>query len=120
LPSLEEQNPPPTLEVTNIFREAVKENEKVNLEDGIIQLDELRIFPSFTIVAELNIGILEATKEPQEENLVAIVMSNPKAAKHDQKVLESNNPPTNTMVSWEALMDKHGSGLSLKQSPSKS
>ncbi len=105
LPSFKEQNPPPTLEVSNIFREAAKENEKVKLEDGIIQLDELKIFPSFAIVVEFNIGVLEATKEPREKNLVAIVTSNPKATKHDQKVHESNNPPTNTMVSREALME---------------
>ncbi len=36
LPSPKEQNPPPTLEVTNIFQEMVKENEEANLEDGII------------------------------------------------------------------------------------
>ncbi len=61
--------------------------------------------PFSPIVVEPNIGVQEATKEPQEENLVTVVTSNPEATKHGQKVQKSNNPPTNTMVSWEALME---------------
>jgi hypothetical protein len=77
----------------------VKENEKANLEDGIIQLDELKVLPSSPIIAKPNIGVLEAIKKPQEENLVAIVTSNPKAVKHGQEVPKLNNPLANTVVS---------------------
>jgi len=41
----------------------LKENEKVNLEDGIIQLDELKVLPSSPIIVKPNIGVLEATKK---------------------------------------------------------
>jgi hypothetical protein len=77
----------------------VKENEKANLEDGIIQLDELKVLPSSPIIIEPNIGVLEATKKPQEENLVAIVTSNLKAIKHGQEMPKLNNPPANIVVS---------------------
>ncbi len=43
LPSPKEHNPPPTLEANDIFQKVVKENEEANLEDGIIQLDELKV-----------------------------------------------------------------------------
>jgi hypothetical protein len=38
--------------------------------------------PSSPVVVELNIGVQEATKEPQEENLVVVVTSNLEATKH--------------------------------------
>ncbi len=64
LPSPNENNLPPTLEVTNISRKVVKENEKANLEDMIIQLDELKVLPSSPIIVEPNIGVPKVTKEP--------------------------------------------------------
>jgi hypothetical protein len=64
LPSPKEHNLPPTLEAIDIFQKVVKENEEANLEDGIIQLDELKVLQSSPIVAELNLGVLEATKKP--------------------------------------------------------
>jgi hypothetical protein len=82
LPSPKEHNLPPTLEAIDIFQKVVKENEEANLEDGIIQLDELKVLPSSPIVAELNLGVLKATKKPQEENLVVVITSNLEVAKH--------------------------------------
>jgi hypothetical protein len=61
--------------------------------------------PSSLIVVESNIGVQEPTKEPQEENLEAIVTSNLEATKHGQQVSKLNNPPTNIVVSWEAPME---------------
>jgi hypothetical protein len=61
--------------------------------------------PSSLIVVESNIGVQEPTKEPQEENLEAIVTSNLEVTKHGQQVSKLNNPPTNIVVSWEAPME---------------
>jgi hypothetical protein len=38
--------------------------------------------PSSPIVAKLNIGVPEATKKPQEENLVVVITSHLEVAKH--------------------------------------
>ncbi len=48
---------------------------------------------------------------------MAVFTSNPKAGKHGQKVPKLNNPPTNTVVSQEALMETMDQACHLNNPP---